>query len=113
VATYAKGSIVKNEITFILLPTETEGVPKERIFSARDNVPVFISVPSFEVYGQLQWSAKDFDIKKILAIDTHNFLPVIEAKAVNSLVPQIIFQGPMILVNKSKVQLLCGRDLDA
>jgi hypothetical protein len=113
VATYAKGSVVKNEITFILLPTETEGVPKERIFSTRDNVPVFISVPSFEIYGQLQWSAKDFDIKKILAVETHNFLPIIEARAVNSLAPQITFQGPMILVNKTKVQLLCGREPDA
>jgi hypothetical protein len=110
IATYAKGSVVKNEITFILLSNEIEGISKERFFAARDLIPVFISLPSFEIYGKLQWNIKDFDIKKILAIETHNFLPIVEAKAINTLVPQVVFQGPMILVNKSKVQLLCGRD---
>jgi hypothetical protein len=113
IATYSKGALVKHEITFILLPAEIEGISRERFHGIRENIPVFISVPSFEIHGKLQWYAKDFDIKKILAVETHNFLPIIEAKASNSLVPQVVFQGPMILINKSKVQLLCGGDIEA
>ena len=108
VATYQKGSLVKNEITFILLPDEVEGTSKERFYTLRDNIPIFISVPSFEIHGQLQWGANELDIKKILSLETQNFLPVIDATASNSLLPEVAFQGPMALVNKTKVQVLCG-----
>ena len=112
VATYHKGSLVKNEITFILLPDETEGKSKERFFSTRDNIPVFISVPSFEIHGQLQWGVQELDIKKILSVETQNFLPIVNATAANSLLPEVAFQGPMVLVNKTKVQVLCGDNKD-
>lgn len=108
VGTYPKGSLVKNEITFILLPDETEGTSKERFFSSRDNLSVFISVPSFEIYGHLQWGVKDLDIKKVLSLESQNFLPVTNITATNSLLPQVKFEGPMALVNKTKIQVLCS-----
>lgn len=110
VATYQKGSLVKNEITFILLADELEATSKERFYSSRNNIPVFISVPSFEIHGLLQWGVKDLDIKKILSLETQNFLPITNVTAANSLLPEVTFQGPIALVNKTKVQVLCGDD---
>lgn len=107
VATYEKGSLVKKEINFIMLPSEAEGISKERFYSSREDVPIFISIPSFEIHGQLQWGAAELDMKKILAIDTQQFLPILEATASNSIYPDVTFQGPMVLVNKTKVQVLC------
>jgi hypothetical protein len=107
VATYEKGSLVKKEINFIMLPSEAEGISKERFYSSRENVPIFISIPSFEIHGQLQWGAAELDMKKILATDTQQFLPLLEATASNSIYPDVTFQGPMALVNKTKVQVLC------
>lgn len=108
IATYQKGSLVKNEIIFILLSDESEGISKERFYTTRDDIPLFISVPSFEILGQLKWGTKELDIKKLLLADTQNFLPVSEVTATNSLMPTVKFQGPMALVNKTKVQVLCG-----
>ena len=108
VATYQKGSLVKDEIIFILLSSESEGISKERFYTTRDDIPLFISVPSFEILGQLKWGSKVLDIKKLLSAETHNFLPVSDVTATNSLMPTVKFQGPMALVNKSKVQVLCG-----
>ena len=109
VATYQKGSLVKNEVTFILLSDEKESKSKERFYSNRDNIPIFISVPSFEIHGQLQWGGgHELDIKKILSLETQNFLPILSATASNSLLPEVAFQGPVALVNKTKVQVLCG-----
>jgi len=108
VATYPKGSLVKKEIVFILLPDELEGTSKERHFGTRDYLSIFVTVPSFEITGNLQWGSTDLDIKKLLAPDTQNFLPLSEAKASNSLLPQVVFQGPLVLVNKTKIQVLCG-----
>jgi hypothetical protein len=108
VATYPKGSLVKKEIVFILLPDEVEGTSKERHFGTRDYHSVFVTVPSFEISGNLQWGSADLDIKKLLAPDTQSFLPLSEAKASNSLLPQVVFEGPLALVNKTKIQVFCG-----
>jgi hypothetical protein len=108
VATYPKGSIVKQEIVFILLPDEVEGTSKERHFGTRDLFSIFVTVPSFEIKGQLQWGSNDLDIKKLLAGEGNSFLPLLEVSAANSLFPQVVFQGPLALVNKAKIQVLCG-----
>ena len=112
VATYPKGSVVKDEINFIMLSTEIEGISKERFYASRSNLPVFLSIPSFELHGQLQWGRTELDIKKLLTKDTQKFLPIIDATATNSLFPKVAFQGPIALVNKSKIQVLCSGNLD-
>jgi hypothetical protein len=107
IATFPRGSVVKEEISFILLSSELEGISKERFFAVRENLPMFISVPSFEVTGQVQWGRQNPDIKKIMMSDVHKFLPVLDAKATNSSQPALNFQGPLALVNKSKIQIIC------
>lgn len=107
VATYPKGTLIKNEINFILLPEEAEGISKERHYTSRENLAIFLSIPSFEIHGQLQWGRSDLEVKKLFASDTQKFLPITEATATNSLFPEVAFQGPIALVNKSKIQVLC------
>ncbi len=109
VATYQKGSLVKKEINFVMLSDETEGISKERFYASRENLPIFLSVPSFEVTGELQWGRTEMDVKKLLTADTQKFLPIIEATATNSFFPQVTFQGPIVLVNKAKIQVLCSK----
>lgn len=107
IGTYAKGSLVKEEINFILLSSEAESIPKERFYTPnRKNRPFFTTVPSFEINGQFQWLG-DVEVKKILATDTHKFLTVLNGTATNSMYPEVTFQGPAILVNKSKIEMLC------
>jgi len=110
VATYQKGALIKEEINFILLYNEADATSKERFFVAnRINIPIFVTVPSFEINGKFQWMG-NIEVKKILAADNQKFLPVIEASAANSIFPQVVFQGPIVLVNKAKVEVLCIGD---
>ena len=112
IATFARGTLVKEEISLILLSSELEGISKERFYAARENLPVFLSVPSFEIIGQVQWGRQNPDIKKILMSDVHKFLPILDASASNSMIPSINFQGPLALVNKSKIQIICAGSND-
>jgi len=107
VATYPKGSLVKSAIDFIVLPTETEGISKERFYGNRTNLPLFLSVPSFEIMGKVQWGQSELNLKKLLAADTQKFIPILEVTATNSMVPKVTFTGPMALVNKSRIQIMC------
>jgi hypothetical protein len=107
IATYQKGSLVKEEISFILLSSEMDATSKERFYvPTRASLPIFVTVPSFEITGRFQWLA-DIDVKKVMATDVQKFLPVLEGTAMNALFPTVSFQGPVLLVNKVKVQVLC------
>ena len=107
VATYHKGSLVKDEINFILLSSEVEGISKERFYVPnRVSLPIFVTIPSFEVHGKFQWMG-DLDVKKILTSDTQKFLPILDASTANSHFPKVTFEGPIALVNKSKIELIC------
>ena len=110
IATYHKGSLVKNEINFILLSSEVEGTSKERFYVPnRVSLPIFITVPSFEIHGKFQWMG-DLEIKKILTTDTQKFLPVLDANSANSHFPKVTFEGPIALINKSKIEIICIGD---
>ncbi len=112
VGTYQRGSLVKGEINFVLLSSETQAISKERYYTPnRVSLPIFVTVPSFEIYGKFQWMG-DLDVKKILTMETQKFLPVLDATASNAFLPEINFQGPTVLVNKAKVEILCLGDDD-
>jgi hypothetical protein len=70
---------------------------------------VFITVPSFEIRGLLRIVGK-LDLQALLAIGTDKFMPLSNATASSSLLPQVQFSGPVILVNKSSVELFCVAD---
>lgn len=110
VGTYPRGSLVKDEINFIMLSSETQAISKERFYSpTRVSLPIFVTVPFFEISGQFQWMG-DLDVKKILTAETQKFLPILNASAANPFFPDVSFQGPVALVNKSRVNLLCISD---
>jgi len=107
VHTYERGSLVKEEINFIVLPTETQAISKERFYSPnRTSRQIFLTVPFFEIRGLFQWMG-DLDIKKLMATDTQKFLPILNVNAANPFYPEVNFQGPTALVNKAKIQTLC------
>lgn len=110
IATYQKGSLVKDEINLIVLSSEIEGTSKERFYVPnRVSLPIFVTVPSFEIQGKFQWMG-DLEIKKILTTETQKFLPILEATSTNSHFPKVTFGGPIVLVNKSKISMLCIGD---
>ncbi len=106
VGRYAKASLQKRHITFVVLPTETDGLSKEHKYNAfsKSTEKVFITLPSFEIDGSLEIIGK-FDLKAILAIGTTRFMPIFRGKAINAFFPEVQFGGPVILVNKEAVAL--------
>lgn len=106
VGRYTKASLLKRHITFVVLPTETDGLSKEHKYNAfsKSTEKVFITLPSFEINGNLEIIGK-FDLKAILAVGTTRFMPIFQGNAINSFFPDVQFGGPVILVNKEAVAL--------
>jgi hypothetical protein len=101
------GTLVKAEINFIILSSETQAISKERFYSPhRTSRQIFLTVPFFEIQGLFQWLG-DLEIKKLMATDTQKFLPVLKVNATNPFFPEFNLQGPMALVNKAKIETIC------
>lgn len=104
VGRYDKAALEKHHITFVVLPTESDGLSKEHNYNAfsKSTQNIFIALPSFEITGQLNIIGK-FDLKAILAIGTTRFMPIFQGNAENAFFPDVEFSGPVILVNKEAV----------
>ena len=111
IAYYHTGSLIKDQITFVVLPTEADGLSKDHVYPAltRQMRKVFITVPSFELRGSIRVVGK-LDLQALLVTGTDKFMPLLNATASSSLLPQVQFSGPVILVNKSSVELFCLAD---
>ena len=111
VAHFKTGSLIKKQITFVVLPTEADGLSKDHTypFLMRQMREVFVTVPSFEIRGSLKIIGK-LDLPALLSIGTDKFMPLLNATASSSLLPQVQFSGPVILVNKSSVEIFCVAD---
>jgi hypothetical protein len=107
------GTLIKNHITFVVLPTESDGLSKDHTYPAlaRQMREVFVTVPSFEIRGLLKVVGK-LDLQALLTIGTEKFMPLLNATAVSTLLPQVQFSGPVILVNKLSLELFCLADKD-
>ncbi|RME76881.1 MAG: hypothetical protein D6784_04900 [Chloroflexi bacterium] len=107
IATFARGTLVKRDINFVILTSEAQAVSKEKYYVPnRVTLPVFAAVPFFEITGTFQWLG-DLDIKKIMATETQQFLPILNPTATSPFIPDLNFQGPTALVNKTKIQVFC------
>lgn len=107
IATYQRGAILKDEVSFILLPNEMDGASSDNQDpNTQINIPLFITLPLFEVEGNLQWR-RDRDVKNILNVDSHRFFSVTQATIRNAFVPKIVFEATNVLINKSKLSILC------
>ncbi len=106
VGRFDKASLLKRHITFVVLPSEADGLSKEHKYNAfsKSTENIFLALPSFEVNGRLEIIGK-FDLKAILTIGTTRFMPVFRGEAVNAFFPDVKFGGPVILVNKEAVAL--------
>jgi hypothetical protein len=113
VAHFKAGAIFKDRITFVVLPTEADGLSKDHVYPSltRQMRDVFVTVPSFEIEGSIKVAGK-LNLQALLTIGTEKFMPLLHATASSSLFPHVQFSGPVILANKSSVELFCVADKD-
>ena len=113
-ASYATAVLRKENVTMAVLMTKEDGLGKKQSFGSYYGTSlksVFITVPQFEVRGDLQIVGK-FDVHALLATGTDRFMPVLDATTFASLKPEIQYDGGAILVNKDVIGVMCMSDED-
>ena len=106
---FKHGQLSKDNITMAVLHREEDGLPKRQAYGSYIGYvvhEVFLTVPGFEVQGQLAISAT-LDLESLLVLSAERFIPVAEATATVSLSPDVQFKGGMILVNRDHIGIFC------
>ena len=111
IASYNLAAFRKDNINFIVLTDRRDGVPVgtqhgRSIFTRGRPVPAYLTVPSFEIKGELIYEGKASP-NAILTQALGRFLLIFSATASASLHPEINYSGDLILVHKERIGILC------
>lgn len=107
IASYQVAAFRKDNINFIVLQDRREGISLgtqhgRSIFNRGRPVTVFLTVPSFEIKGEIIHEGK-MDPRDIIVKSMGNYQPIFSAKASASLYPDISYSGDLILVLKDSI----------
>jgi len=108
-ASYAASSIAKINLTLALVAHREDAIPRKQSYGSYGGTylrKVFLTVPSLEVVGYLRLAAR-VDIRRILSIDTEQFISVLDSRVQASVRQDVTFTGGGVLVNKHHVGAFC------
>jgi hypothetical protein len=110
-ADYALSIVRKDRLTFVVVATGLELAIKQNAiaYAYRRQWPVFITVPGFEITGQIE-APTNIDLRALMAIGVERFIPIFNGKATLSMNQTIQFSGELILINKTAIEVLCIGD---
>ena len=110
-ADYALSIVRKDRLTFVVVATGLEMALKQSAtaYTYRRQWPVFVTVPGFEITGQIEAPA-NVDLKSLMAVGVDRFVPVFNGTATLSMNQAIQFSGEVILINKTAIEVFCIGD---
>jgi len=90
-----------------VLKDRREGIPVgtqhgRSIYTRGRHIPVFLTVPSFEIHGEAIHEGKA-SAREILVQSMGRFQLIFAAKALASISPDISYSGDLILVQKDRI----------
>jgi hypothetical protein len=111
VGSYDKASFRKENISFVILQDRRDGMmmgtsSDRSIFARGRPIDVFLSIPSFEIYGSVLYDGQAAP-STILVHTLGHFQAVFDGKACAALFPDVVYSGDLILVQKDRVGIFC------
>jgi hypothetical protein len=110
-ADYALSIVRKDRLSFVVIASGLEMALKQNqaTYVYRRQWPVFVTVPYFEITGQIEAPA-NIDLRALMATGVERFVPVYNATATLSINQSVKFSGELILINKTSIEVLCIGD---
>lgn len=109
IATYEASYMAKANLTLALVAHSDDALGRKQAFGSYYGTylnRVFLTVPSIEVVGYLRLSAR-VDLRRLLSLDTEDFIPILDARVCASIRPDVVFTGGGVLVNKKHIGAFC------
>ena len=109
IVTYAQAQLRKDNLLFAIVPGRESfsRATRSTSYYGKQRVPVWLSLPTVEITGELNAAGRTFDIEMFLAKSTGDHIGILNATARSSLYPDVTFSGEAFLVNKHVIDLFC------
>jgi hypothetical protein len=109
VAAYAEARLRKENLLFAIVPSAESLSKATRSVSyfGRQHLPVWLSLPTIEISGDLLVVGISFDLETYLATSPGDYLTVLDGTARATFYPDVTFGGEAFLVNKGSIDLFC------
>lgn len=108
VTSYASAILEKQSILFAISGKESDRAVERRLYKhvATREWDVLLTVPWFELTGKIHVRGTG-DPKSMLLAWDRRFVPLTQARAVFTLVPETSFTGEAVIVNRGLVEIIC------
>ena len=106
VASHTSAILRKDRITAVFVASQEDSLPREHTYGSYLGTSlrrVFLTVPAFEIRGQLRLSSK-LDLRTVLTTGTDDFVLILDGQMRSSLRRDLVFASGGILVNKSHIE---------
>ena len=109
---YNIASFRKDNINFLVLQDRRDGIPMgsqrtRSVFTKGHPIAAFLTVPSFEINGNVLYEGQKMAPREILVASMGKFQHVFEARASASIYPDISYSGDLIMVHKDRIGIFC------
>lgn len=106
---HANAILNKNNITAVVVSHHEDGLPREHTYGSYFGAyvsHVFLTVPSFEIEGNLRLSSK-LDLRTVLTTGTDAFITILDGQLRSSIRTDVTFTGGAVLINKGLIGAFC------
>jgi hypothetical protein len=109
IASYTAVILRKPNLTAVVVAQQEDGLRRDQSYGSYLGAylrPVFLTTSSLEITGQLRLSGK-LDLRTVLTTGTDAFISILDGEMRVALLPDVVFSGGVILVNKSHLGIFC------
>jgi hypothetical protein len=109
VGNYKTANVAKSSVGLVVLSQVKDGMPRrEGQYSGRDFIDrkVLIVAAGFEVMGVLRLHPS-VDINNFVRTTPEQYIPLFDASATLAARRDVVFKGPIILLNRNEIEVFC------
>jgi hypothetical protein len=109
VVAYPRAHLRKDRLLFAIVPVEESfsKITRSASLFSKQQIPVWLALPMFELSGQLRPPGIQFDVDVFLADTKGDYITVLDGSARATAAPDITFDGEAFLVNQGQIGLFC------
>ncbi len=103
-AYYEDALFDKSNLDFLLTVDQREGLRRDQRFSLGKYVfKIFLTVPFFEIQGDLRLLTRKLDARLFLSSEAGTFITLLNAVARCTFNPEVTYQGGVALINRTRI----------
>ena len=103
-AHYTLAMVRKDNLDFVITIRQQDGLRRDQRYGMANNkYIIFLTVPFFEITGELNTTMKQFNPRTYIGMEAGAFITLLNVTARSTFNPNISYAGGVAIINRSKI----------